>query len=111
MLPNMNPRMMRQAMKRMGIQQQDIEAHEVVIRCEEQDIVILNPQVAKVNMGGQETFQISGDYEVREKEVEFSQDDIQTIVDQTKISEDEAKTALKKAKGDLAQAIMDVQND
>ena len=111
MFPGMNPKMMKQAMKRMGIQQQSIEAHEVVIKCEEHDLVILNPEVTKVNMSGQETFQIVGQIEVREKEIAFSEDDLKTIMDQANVSKDEATTALKQAKGDLAQAIMLLQND
>ena len=41
---------MRQAMMRMGISQQEIEATEVIIKTEDKEIVILNPQVLKMNM-------------------------------------------------------------
>ena len=104
----MNPRMMRQAMKRMGIQQQDIEATRVIIQCEDKEIVVENPQVAKVNMMGTDTFQISGEISERELDdtPELSEEDVQTVVDQAGCSEDEAREALEETKGDIAEAIL-----
>ena len=56
---------MQQMMKKMGIQQVDIPAQEVIIRTEDKEIVIRHPQVAKVNMMGQETYQVVGEAEER----------------------------------------------
>ena len=111
MIPGMNPRKMAQMMKRMGVQQTEIPATEVIIRTPDKELVILDPQVSKVNMMGQETIQIIGDIHEREKtsEVEISEDDIQTVMDQAGVSRETAETALKAANGDLAQAIMDLQ--
>ena len=108
MIPGMNPRKMQQAMKRMGIQQVDIPATEVIIKTDDKEIVITDPSVAKVNMMGQETFQISGTINEREKETtpELSEDDIKTVAEQAKVSLDEAKTAIEESNGDLAEAIM-----
>ncbi|MCX6706623.1 MAG: nascent polypeptide-associated complex protein [Candidatus Woesearchaeota archaeon] len=108
MMPNINPRMMRQAMKRMGIQQREIDASEVIIRCSDKDIIVTNPQVSKVNMMGQETFQISGNIQEREKQVsaEISKDDIKMVAEQAEVSEKEAEEALKEAEGDIAAAIL-----
>ena len=99
---------MKQMMKRMGIQQQEIEATEVIIRMPEKEIIIRNPQVSKVNMMGQETFQIAGDAEERERssEPDINDDDVQTVIAQTGASEEQAKAAIKVHKGDLAAAIL-----
>ena len=99
---------MKQMMKRMGIQQQEIEATEVIIRTPEKEIIIRNPQVSKVNMMGQETFQIAGDAEERERssEPDINDDDVQTVIAQTGASEEQAKAAIKVHKGDLAAAIL-----
>ncbi len=107
----MNPRAMRQAMKRLGIQQQDIDATEVIIKTPEKDIIIQNPQVAKVNMMGQETFQITGKIEERavSAEPEINEDDIKTVMDQTGADEEKAKAAIQKHNGDLAAAIMELK--
>ena len=104
----MNPRKMQQMMKQLGIQQTEIPANEVIIKTSEKEIIIRNPSVSKVNMMGQETFQIVGDVEERalSTEPEISQDDIQTVAEQTGANEEEAKEAIKANKGDLAAAIL-----
>lgn len=113
MMPNINPRMMRQAMKRMGIQQQEIDATEVIIRTPDQEIVVTEPQVTKVNMMGQETFQVVGNIHIREKssEPEISKDDIMTVKEQAGVSDKQAEKALKEAKGDIAEAILNLKGE
>lgn len=107
----MNSRQMRQAMKRMGIQQQDIEATEVIIKTPEKQLIIKNPQVAKVNMMGQETFQIVGEVEESsiETEPEISEEDIKTVMGQTGVDEAKAAETIKKNNNDLAAAIMELK--
>ena len=104
----LNPRDMAKAMQRMGIKQQEVDAFEVVIKCQDKDIVIQNPQVAKVNMMGQETWQITGVAEERARtsEPDIKEEDVKTVMDQTGVDHDTALTAIKEAKGDLAQAIL-----
>ena len=111
MFPGMNPRKMQQMMRKMGIRQVEIPATEVIIKTEDKEIVITDPSVSKVNMMGQETFQISGTISEREKtaETEISEDDVKTVMEQAKVDEEKAKEALEKAKGDLAKAILDLQ--
>ncbi len=99
-----NPRQMEKMMKRMGIQAVPIEAEEVVIKATDKDIVIKNPQVSRVNAMGQDTFQISGDVEEREREG-FSSEDVETVMDQAGVSEEEARAALSET-SDLAEAIL-----
>jgi nascent polypeptide-associated complex subunit alpha len=108
MMPGMNPRKMQQMMKQMGIQQVDIPATEVIIKTEDKEIIITNPSVAKVNMMGQENFQISGNVEERELSTapDISEDDVKTVMEQANVSEEQAKTAIENAEGDLAEAIM-----
>lgn len=104
---------MKQAMKRMGIQQDQIEAEEVIIRLADRDLIITNPDVARVNMMGQETFQVVGEVQevLRETTPEINEDDIQTVIDQTGVSQEISKQAIEDANGDLAQAILSLQED
>ena len=113
MIPGMNPRQMKQAMKKMGINQEQIDAQEVIIRLADKDIIIRNPDVAKVNMMGQETFQIVGEVteQSRETAPEINEEDVQTVVDQTSVSREIARRAIEDANGDLAEAIMSLQED
>ena len=112
MIPGMNPRDMQKAMKKMGIKQEEIDATEVIIKTNGNDLIIRNPQVSKINMMGHETLQISGEIEEVEKDtkVEVKEEDIETVVSQTNCSEDEAKEALEKSNGNLAEAILELQN-
>ena len=109
---NLNPRDLAKAMQRMGIQQQEIDVEQVIIKCPEKDIIIDNPQVAKVNMMGQETFQIVGEIEEREisKEAEINEEDIATVMEKANVDKKTALTAIKKAKGDLAEAILELSS-
>src|SRR3989344_9213186 len=99
MLPGMNPRKMQQMMKQLGIQQVDIPATEVIIRTKDKEIIITNPSVAKVNMMGQETFQISGEIEERDSSTtpQISPEDIQTVMEQTGVNKATALKAIEEA--------------
>jgi len=111
MIPGMNPRMMKQAMKRMGMAQEDIDATEVIIKCPDKEIIISNPSVAKIKAMGTEQFTVSGDVEERplSTAAEINEDDIKTVMEQANVDEATAKEAIEKAEGDLAKAIMDLQ--
>jgi nascent polypeptide-associated complex subunit alpha len=111
MIPGLNPRKMQQMMKKMGIQQVDLDAKEVIIKLEDKELVFTNPSVAKVNMMGQQTYQIVGVPEERNLETkpEINEEDIQTVVDQTGVSKDLARKILEKNEGDIAQTIIDIK--
>ena len=111
MLPGINPRQVQQMMRKMGIQQQDIPATEVIIKTETKEIVITNPSVAKVNMMGQETFQISGQIHEREISTTVSTEDIKTVMEQAHVSREKAHQALQDNNGDLAAAIMSLTQE
>jgi nascent polypeptide-associated complex subunit alpha len=110
MIPGMNPKMLKQAMKRMGIKQQELDAKEVIIKTEDKEIIVRNPQVLKVNMGGQETLQISGQLEER-KLKEFTEEDVDTVAEQSNVTKEKAREALEKEGGDLAAAILSLKAD
>lgn len=94
-------------MRQMGIKQEEIDAIRVIIETSDKNIVINNPSVTKINMQGQENFQISGDIEEQEKiEENTTEQDIQTIIEKTGCSEKQAKQALEEANGDLTEALL-----
>ena len=104
-----NPRQLEKMAKKMGIQSVAIDAEEVIIRTPEKEIIIHKPSVAKVNMMGQETFQISGEAEERPRE-EFSNDDVEMVAEKAGVSPEEAKEAIKKF-GGIAEAIIGLKED
>ncbi|MWV40527.1 nascent polypeptide-associated complex protein [Natrialba sp. INN-245] len=115
----LNPRKMEQMMQQMGIDVDDIEAEEVIIRTEEYDLVFGDPEVTKMDARGQETYQIIGSPE----EVEagstggdtddagsaIPDDDVELVATRADVSEDEARGALEDNDGDLAAAISDLE--
>ena len=111
MIPGISPREMQKAMKKLGIRQEEIDADEVIIKSGNKEIVITNPQVSKVNMMGQETFQIVGNIEEREisSTPEISEDDIKMVMAQAEVAEEEARKAIENNEGDLAKAIMELK--
>ncbi len=104
MIPGMNPRKMKKMMSKMGIKQEEISANRVIIEKENKNIIIENPSVIKINMQGRENFQISGD--VSEEEEEISEEDVKQVIEKTGADEKEAREALEKSNGDLAEAIL-----
>ena len=101
---NLKGKQMEKMMRQMGIKTQEIDAEEVIIRTPSKEIVVENPQVTKINMGGQDTLQVIGKIVEKEKE-RFSKEDIETITSQTGATEEEARKALEE-EGDMAAAIL-----
>ena len=112
MFPGINPRDMQKAMKRMGIKQEEVDAEVVIIKTRGKDLVIKNPQVSRVNMMGQETFQIAGDITEVDKDdkSEPDEEDIATVMGQANCSREESLKALEESNGNLAEAILKLQN-
>ena len=105
---NLNPKDLEKAMKKLGVKQEEIDANEVIIKCNDKELIIKNPKVVKVNMMGQESLQING--EIEEKSLErYNEDDVKTVMDQTNCSREEAIKALEESDGDLASAILSLK--
>lgn len=113
MLPGLNPKKMQAMMKQMGMSQEEIDANRVIIEKDDGNIIINNPSVVKINMQGQENFQISGDISEEEtdsepEEQDNSEEDIKTIMEKCNCLEEEAKIAYEKANGDITEAILNL---
>ena len=108
MIPGIDPRQMKQMMKKMGMQQQELNAKQVIIKLEDKELVFNDPQISIVKMMGQETYQLTGEFEERSLDTtpEINDEDIQTVMDQTSCTQEEAEKAIKESEGDLAEAIM-----
>ncbi|GCC11590.1 nascent polypeptide-associated complex protein [archaeon] len=101
-----NPKQMKKMMKQMGMEMEEIDVKEVIIKLEDSEIVISEPQVSVVKAMGQTTYQIIGKETVRSS---ISEDDIKLVAEQTNVTPEEAKKALEHSKGDLAEAIIKLQ--
>lgn len=105
MMPGIDPKKMQALMKQMGIKQEDIDASRVIIeKSDGGKILINNPSVVKVNMSGNESFQITGD--VSEEEEAITNDDVNIVMEKTGASEEDSRKALENSNGDLTEAIL-----
>jgi len=121
-----SPKQMARMMKKMGIEQKDLEGvKEVIIRFADKEWLISNPQVTAIKQSGTETYQVGGskteraisgtalpssDTDTKEEivapEIEIPMEDAALVAGQTGVDIETAKQALKETEGDLAAAIL-----
>jgi nascent polypeptide-associated complex subunit alpha len=114
----MNPRQMKQAMKRLGISTDEIkDVEEVVIRTSDKEYVIKDAAVTMMNMQGQTTFQVVGEAQIADRSSASAEpastippEDIELVMGQTGCSEDKAKAVLKECNGQPAEAILKIMS-
>ncbi len=107
-----DPKQLEKMMKNMGIEMEELSGvEEVVIKFSDKELVFSNAQVQLTEAQGQKTYQIIGEPDEREKgsEPEISDEDIEMVMDQTNVDKDSAREALEKTDGDIAQAIVDLE--
>jgi len=103
-----NPKQMAGMMKKMGISQVNLPVRKVILEMADGNLVIENPDVMKIKMQGQESYQITGEA-IEEATESFSEEDIKLVVEKSGKSEDEARKALENSDGDIAEAIVELQ--
>ncbi len=112
-----NPKQMRQAMKRMGIEQEELDGvEEVVIRTADKEYVIRNAAVTAITAQGQKIWQIIGEPLVRDradaKKAAPSEpsaildEDVALVAEKAGVSAEEARKALEECGGEPAEAII-----
>ena len=121
----MNPRKMKQMMKQMGIDVTEIDANEVVVKTDDEDLVFDAPQVTRMDAQGEMTYQIVGEpesvepsaggaagaagavegAEEAEEEAGIPDDDVEIVSQRAGVPASDAREALEDEDGDLAAAI------
>jgi nascent polypeptide-associated complex subunit alpha len=110
----MSPRDMRRIMQKMGMEINEVEDVEEVIIVRRGEILKMpSPKVSIIKMGDQTIVQIAGGQIIveskeqkTEQQEDISEEDVQLVAMQAKVSLDEARKALKQTGGDLAKAIL-----
>lgn len=114
----LDPRKMEQMMKQMGIDVDSVDATEVIIRVDEDtELVFDSPQVTKMDARGQNTYQIVGSPEERDRTdtdtqtqtVDIPDDDVEMVAMRADVDEETAREALKQNDGDLAAAVAELE--
>ncbi|MEM0203356.1 MAG: nascent polypeptide-associated complex protein [Archaeoglobaceae archaeon] len=104
-----NAKQMKKMMKQMGIEMEEIEAKEVIIKTSTEELIFRNPSVTKISAKGVETFQVVGSYEVLKIAPQISDEDVKLVMEQANVDAETARKALIEANGDIAEAIMKLQ--
>lgn len=112
MIPGMSPKQMKQMerkMKKMGMDMKELKGvKEVIIRLEDKELIISDAEVSLMKVMGQETYQVTGKAQEVDIEEELSipEEDIEMVANQAKVSNEVAEQALIDCNGDLAEAIL-----
>ena len=107
MMPGVNPKQMKAAMKKMGMKMDEIEdVTKVVVYTPNGNYVFENAQVVGITMQGQTSYQLTGDVHFEEAAVEIPETDVELVSSQTSVSPEAAREALVECKGDIAEAIL-----
>jgi len=120
----MNPRKMKKMMEQMGIDMEDIDAEEVIIRTPDEEFVFTDAEVQLMEAQGQKTYQVVGDPESRDRgeanaiesgdegdaEADTTssgvdEDDVELVAMRAGVDEETAREALEDNDGDLADAV------
>jgi len=109
----LNPKILSQQMKQMGISIEELsDVEEVVIRTADAELVFEDAVVTVMDAPGSKMYQITGTpvkrprtEAAREPELSISPEDVAIVMEKAGCSEAEAKAALTETKGDLAEAI------
>lgn len=122
----LNPRKMQQMMKQMGIDVEELDAEEVIIRTADEELYFDGAQVTKMDAQGQETYQIVGEPNVREKgeaeaieagdeDAEAADEggipdaDVEIVAQRAGVTESTARKVLEENDGDLAAAVSQLE--
>ncbi|MFC4549961.1 MULTISPECIES: nascent polypeptide-associated complex protein [Halorussus] len=126
----LNPRKMKQMMKQMGIDVDELDAERVVItKSDGEELVFDDPEITVMDARGQQTYQVVGDPTSRKSTADedgtlavedgesgdaeesaggagdIPDSDVEIVAQRTGASEDDAREALEAADGDLAAAV------
>lgn len=97
-----NPGNLMNAMKQMGIDVDEIDAEEVIIKTSEEDLIFEDAEVVAMEAQGERVFQVIGE---PKEQATIDKGDIELVAEKAGVDEDKAKKALEQNNGDLAEAI------
>jgi len=104
-------REMRRMLDKMGLEMKDLgNIEEVIIKTETKELYLLKPQVVEMKGKDSTIFQVvATDIEEKQRDVPvLKEEDITLVMQQANVTREKAIQALIDAKGDMAQAILNL---
>ena len=111
-----NPKQMAAMMRQMGIKTTEIDAEKVVVfKADGSQLVVSPASVQLIEMQGTKQLQVAGSFSDGESsgksnDESTADDDAKMVAQQASVSLEKAKEALAKSNGDIAEAIMLLEN-
>jgi nascent polypeptide-associated complex subunit alpha len=102
---------MRRMLDKMGLEMKDLgDIEEVIIKTETKEIYLIKPQIIEMKGKDNTIFQVvATDIEEKKRDVPIlKEEDIILVMQQANVTKEKAVQALTDAKGDMAQAILDL---
>lgn len=102
---------MRRMLDKMGLEMKDLgNIEEVIIKTETKELYLLKPQVVEMKGKDSTIFQVvATDIEEKQRDVPvLKEEDITLVMQQANVTWEKATRALIDAKGDMAQAILNL---
>jgi len=106
-------------LKKAGLKMYEItDVQRVIIETVDERLIIEDPKVIEIEIpGNPKAYQIIAtnvktekkDEEKKEESIEITEEDIKMVVEQTGCSEEQARKALEETKGDIAEAIVKLE--
>ena len=104
-------REMRRMLDKMGLEMKDLgDIEEVIIKTETKEIYLIRPQIIEMKGKDNTIFQVvATDIEEKKRDIPIlKEEDIILVMQQANVTKEKAVQALTDAKGDIAQAILDL---
>lgn len=116
-----NPKQMSALMRQMGIKTVEVPASKVVVFKEDGTQLTIEPaSVSIIEMQGQKQLQVAGEFHEggsaatggkESPDSPDSPDDVKIVMEQSHATREAAEAALKRSNGDIAEAIMLLENE
>ncbi|AAB98268.1 TPA: nascent polypeptide-associated complex protein [Methanocaldococcus jannaschii] len=118
-----NPRMlkkMQKMMKDFGMETEDLDVRKVIFVFDDEEWVFEEPKVQVMDILGVKTYSITGKpkkikkekvEEEEEVKVEITEEDVELVAKQCNVSKEEARKALEECNGDIAEAILKLEEE
>jgi nascent polypeptide-associated complex subunit alpha len=104
-------REMRRMLDKMGLEMKEMgDVDEVIIKTDTRELYLIKPQIVEMKGKDSTIYQIiASDIEERQREIpSFKDEDVVLVMQQASVSKEKAIVALTDAKGDIAQAILNL---
>ena len=102
---------MRRMLDKMGLEMKEMDnVDEVIIKTDTRELYLVKPQIVEMKGKDSTIYQIvASDIEERQRETpSFKDEDVVLVMQQASVSKEKAIVALTDAKGDIAQAILNL---